>query len=225
MALKVSLCDDPEVRSFGSEVCAVATAPDSLEFCVGLDEKPCLSVMRVGSSAAETFDDHDLGLWCLTYTPDGSSVVCGSPDCNISVRFLRSPERRPIVLSDGSVANIVFGVAVSPDGRRVASATQKNAVKIWDIESGKIVLTFNGHRDVVNSVLFSRDGTAVFSGSGDKTVMKFEATTGRVMSTAKGHASSVYYLAISGAGDVLASGSYDHTIRIWGSQYGECHAV
>jgi len=93
-------------------------------------------------------------------------------------------------------------------------------VKIWDIRSEKLALTFSGHRKEVKCVLFSLDGTAVFSGSNDHTIQKFETKTGRVLWTAVGHSNVVRCLSISA--DLLASGSFDHSVRIWSSESGKC---
>jgi WD40 repeat protein len=41
----------------------------------------------------------------------------------------------------------VFGVALSPDGKRIASGSDDGTVRVWDAATGKNLLTLNGHTD------------------------------------------------------------------------------
>jgi hypothetical protein len=69
----------------------------------------------------------------------------------------------------------VIGVAFSPDGRRIASASLDQTVKVWDAGSGQETLTLTGHSDSVNGVAFSPDGRRIASASADKTVKIWDA--------------------------------------------------
>src|SRR5438874_2041157 len=64
----------------------------------------------------------------------------------------------------------VNSVSWSPDGKRLASASEDKTVKVWDAENGKEVLTLKGHDDDVLSVTWSPDGKRLASASLDKTV-------------------------------------------------------
>ena len=60
----------------------------------------------------------------------------------------------------------VNSVSFSPDGTKVASGSDDNTVKLWDVTSGECLQTLEGHSSDVWSVSFSPDGTKVASGSG-----------------------------------------------------------
>jgi WD40 repeat protein len=64
----------------------------------------------------------------------------------------------------------VSGMAVSPDGRRLLTASDDKLVRLWDVASGKEITTFKGHTAAVICVAFSTDGHRAISGSLDNTV-------------------------------------------------------
>ena len=53
--------------------------------------------------------------------------------------------RRPLYFCDDVYSLQVNCVAISPDGRRVVSASEDNTLKVWDIETGECVATLEGH--------------------------------------------------------------------------------
>src|SRR5262245_18325338 len=61
----------------------------------------------------------------------------------------------------------VTAVAVSPDGKRLATASADRTVKSWDIMTGELVLTARGHTGSVNAVAFSPDGRRLISAGAD----------------------------------------------------------
>src|SRR5262249_37745751 len=73
----------------------------------------------------------------------------------------------------------VNGVAYSPDGTRLASASWDDTVRVWDAITGEEVLILRGHTDNVNDVEFSPDGRTLASASDDKTVKLWDVGTGQ----------------------------------------------
>ncbi len=64
----------------------------------------------------------------------------------------------------------VYGVAFSPDGQTIASASFDQTVKLWNLQ-GEELLTLTGHKDRVYGVAFSPDGQTIASASEDQTVI------------------------------------------------------
>jgi len=71
----------------------------------------------------------------------------------------------------------VTSVAFSPDSRRIVSGSSDHAVRIWDMETEKLVGLFRGHTDGITSITFSSDGRCIVSGSYDQTVQIWDAET------------------------------------------------
>src|SRR5262249_29047456 len=53
----------------------------------------------------------------------------------------------------------VTSVAFSPDGARVVSGSNDKSIKLWDVTTGALLRTFQGHSGWVTSAAFSPDGT------------------------------------------------------------------
>ena len=75
----------------------------------------------------------------------------------------------------GHTADVV-GIAFSPDGRRIATASHDRTVKVWDTATGREVFTLRGHTAGVLSVAFSPEGHRIVSGSIDNTARVWDAT-------------------------------------------------
>jgi mono/diheme cytochrome c family protein len=109
----------------------------------------------------------------------------------------------------------IRALAVSPDGKLLASAGADRAVRLWNLANGSEWRRFEGHTDEVLCVTFTADGRRLLTGSGDRSVRLWNVETGKVLLRLVGHTDAVRALAVSADGRWALSGSDDHTLRLW----------
>jgi WD40 repeat protein len=106
-------------------------------------------------------------------------------------------------------------VSWSPDSKRVVTGDANSQARIWDIPSGRLLLTYNGHRSFVTAVGWSPDGKWVTSASSDTTAQVWDPQTGQTAYTYRGHTASIRALAWSPDSTLIATGGIDHTVQVW----------
>jgi len=120
---------------------------------------------------------------------------------------------------------LVWGVAVTPDGRRAVSGSDDYTVGVWDLETGMCIATLEGHTDVVWGVAVTPDGRRAVSGSHDSTIRVWNLDTGTCIATLEGHTASVRGVAVTPDGRRAVSGSGDYTVRVWDLDTNTCIAM
>jgi WD40 repeat protein len=84
---------------------------------------------------------------------------------------------QPVLILDGH-QGMVKGVAVSADGKLIASGSSDWKVRLFDGISGEVLHIMEHHRDWVYSVDFSPDGRFLVSGGRDRAVQLWDTDSG-----------------------------------------------
>src|SRR5262249_45371209 len=73
----------------------------------------------------------------------------------------------------------VGGLALSPDGKTLASGGKDRTARLWEVATGKAGLVFKGHTDAVCAVAFDSAGKLLATGSHDGTARLWDVQTGK----------------------------------------------
>jgi WD40 repeat protein len=109
----------------------------------------------------------------------------------------------------------IAACAVTPDGRRVVSASSDGTLRVWDLETGRPLTTMAGHTSDVNACAVTLDGRRVVSASADQTLKIWDLESGRALATLAGHTDSVSACAVIRDGRRMISASWDGTLKVW----------
>ncbi len=162
--------------------------------------------------------------------PPTSKPPISRPPTPIPVRSTAKPTTsvRPIAGPRGSRclytltahSSWVTCVAVSTTASTFASSSLDDTIKVWNINTGELLLNMTGHTRGVNTITISPDGRTLVSGSDDYTVRVWSFLNGALLGALTGHSRDVNAVAISPDGKLLVSGGEDRTIRLWSMSTG-----
>ncbi|HEX4130053.1 MAG TPA: protein kinase [Pirellulales bacterium] len=155
---------------------------------------------------------------------DGLTIaVAGRYESHPTVYLLKASSGGTIRKIDGDKSG-TYALALSPDGKLLATGGEQGGVTLWDRDSGKSIRSFTGHVTVVQALAFSPDGTLLASGDaatapGDKKgtgVKLWDVVTGKPIDRLKPSSSTSYQrLQFSADGAYLLAGITNTAATIW----------
>jgi WD40 repeat protein len=175
------------------EVRSIAFSPDGRQALSGSFDGLAIVWDLATGRIAHEFDHGDTGVTAVAFAPDGRRVLTGAEDGDVKLWNVANGQ----LLRTFEHGRPVTSIAASPDFTRVISGSGDtldlasegtagagdNKVKLWEIATGKLLRTFEGHAGGVKSVAFARDGTRFLSGSQDAKVNLWQAQSGRLLAS------------------------------------------
>jgi WD repeat-containing protein 61 len=150
---------------------------------------------------------HDLGVTSVTVSTEANLAASSSLDSHIRVWDLERGSER-LSIDAGPIE--AWTVALSPDGKLIASGSDSGCVNVWSVATGERVESISSGADkFVMSVAYSPDARHMACGAADGGVYLIDVETSAVVRQFDGHSATVRALAFSPDGARLITGSDD----------------
>jgi WD40 repeat protein len=159
----------------------------------------------------------------VAFTPDGKTMVSVGWDKALRLWNLPGGKLRKTVFLPGE-PNFrkesyrdprIECLALSPDGRILATSQLDGSNCIWSLATGRVLRQFKGHHSQGRVLAFSPDGLWLACLDKDHAISLVDSRSGQVVLRLTGHQGSVSDLEFSPDGRTLLSGSRDNTALLW----------
>lgn len=148
----------------------------------------------------------------LVFHPSGEWLAIAAFDG--SIRLVRWADQQVFRRLDGH-AITVFGLAISPDGKLLASTSSDQQVCVWDLETYTLRYRYSETVNFVRTVSFSPDSRWLAVAGGDGTIRLYETASGQLRHTLYSPHAWVCAVAFSPDGQWLAGGGREGDISLW----------
>ncbi len=161
----------------------------------------------------------------IAWSGDGRFLASSDVEGNVQIWSLQqhgqTTHLRSIVGSPVAIPMLDF----SPDSTLLVGACMDGPVRLWEVESGRLLHSFEGHTDLVRRVTWSPDGHTIASASRDQTIRLWDFEKKYCRSVLRGHEGEVCGLAFSPDSRNLLTTSIDGTMRVWDTLSSQCTRI
>jgi len=165
-----------------------------------------------------TIDAHSGPVDVLTFTADSQFLISGGSrnDAHLKVWWLDTGRQ---VDSIRAHRTSITALALSPDGKMLASVGDDAGVNLWEWEQGNYTRTFLDHSSNILSLAITPDSKTLITGALDG-IRLWDLTKQRPLYTLNRFDHQTYALAIHPEGSILASGHKFGTVKLWNLKTG-----
>jgi WD40 repeat protein/serine/threonine protein kinase len=196
-------------------------SPDGEEIALGGN-----GPVRAGNAAYDPLDESLPGpplnseAWCVAFATAGNTLSVGYDRAN-------GPKQGRLLLWDRRTKTAealpghhatVMALALSPDGKTLASASYDCEVRLWDLPTRRCRRILKGHTGPVRALAFSPDGAHIASAGSDLSIKMWNMSDGALRKSWRSHKDMIRALTFSGDGKFLISAANDRTIKLWNTR-------
>ncbi len=196
-------------------IAALAWSPDGSKIATASGDGTVQVWDAASGTSIYTYTGHqnqnqNASVNAVAWSLDSTTVYSAATD----IQVWKAVDGTKLFTYTGHSNNTIHCLALSPDGKSIASGSDDNTVQVWDANSGSHLATHTAN-GTVRSLTWSPDGARIASTVYD-TVEVWNSTSGNLLNTYKGHSgNNVNAVAWSHNGKHVASGSDDRTVQVW----------
>ncbi len=156
----------------------------------------------------------------IKFTPDGRSLVTAYREVNKPLLHLwdLSTEKPTLTLHH---SNSVNSIAISKNGRLLASAGEGGRICLWELQTGRLLNAFyNRDKDQISSLDFNPSGT-LLAASGSWVGTVWDTASTQLKLELRGHEDGITSISFSPDGGEVMTGCADANVRMWRARDGE----
>lgn len=174
----------------------------------------------VGGPAVSPFSDR---ITALDFSPDGKWLAVGSgPPSRFGDVKLIAVDSGELYKDLGEAhSDTIFGIRFSPDGRQLATCGADKLCRLYEIETGKLLKTFEGHTHHVLGVAWKNDGLTLATASADNSVKTWNVISGERKQSIGGFTKEVTGIDFVGQTDQVITSSIDGQSRLHNASNGQ----
>ena len=159
----------------------------------------------------------------LAFSNDSKYLATGGgvPTADGEIKIFETGSWTPYAEVRNGHSDTVFGVAFSPDGKKIATCGADKFIKVFELPSGKFLKSFEGHTHHVMDVGWKADGKLIFSAGADNTIKIWNYETGdQTKSVANAHTKQLTRLQFIAKTGQFATCGGDGIVKFWNDNGG-----
>src|SRR5262245_22403157 len=169
-------------------------------------------------------DDASAAIEQLQIDPERSLQLAGRAFRTANTKQAEEALRRAVLESRVRAVlrghtDAINAMAISPDGKTLATASKDRTGRIWDSATGTLLHELRGHAASVDSVAFDADGARVVT-AGKDGARVWDAATGKTLRELRGHTDEITRVAWSPRGDRIVTAGRGGTAILWDAATG-----
>ncbi len=193
----------------------VAFHPEGRWLASCCEENPQTHLWNVETGAlVASVPSRSNGPTAVTFSAAGTCLVNGGHDGSVEIWRLHGDQppayQKMLMAHHNSISVLAYG----PDDL-LATLSDGGSIRLWNVESGKLIRVVAGYSRLIGASAFSQDGTLLFQGEASGKVRIWDLRKRRYIAAIQAHTGPVWVIAAHPDGKTLATTGDDRHVRLW----------